>query len=117
MKRLGRDDPAQPATIDDETAADFAALNVTIAGDATRRRISEERAFDVWDINWKSLNAFIACQTQWRLAVGFSRAVWLGLDYSAVDVVLRRRNLSDQVFEDLRVMEAEALRTFDEVEA
>lgn len=90
---------------------------MTISGDAAGRRRSEESAFDVWDINWPSLGAFLACQTQWRLAVGFSRAVWLGLDYAAVDVVLRRRNLPDQVFEDLRVMEAEALATFDLVEA
>lgn len=90
---------------------------MTIAEEAAERLTAEESVVDVWDVNWPSLNAFTACQTQWRVVAGMSRAFWLGLDYSAVDVVLRRRNLPDQVFEDLRVMEAEALRTFNEVEA
>jgi hypothetical protein len=75
----------------------------------------EADAVEIWDVNWESLQAFLGCQTQWRLALGFGAAVWLGLDYSGVDVLLRRRGLSDQVFEDLKTMEAEALRTFNEV--
>jgi len=65
--------------------------------------------------------AFIACQTQWRLAVGFGASSWLGLDYAGVDVLLRSRFRSRarrrRIFEDLRVMEIEALNTFAEVKA
>lgn len=118
MQRLGRDDPARPASLDKEIVAEFAELGVTFEEDAASQADeSEADAVEVWDINWKSVSAFIACQTQWRVVAGFSRIVWLGLDYSAVDVVLRRQKARNRVFEDLRVMEMEALRTFDEVDA
>ena len=43
---------------------------------------------------------------------------WLGLDYTAVDVVLRRAAVEhpEEVFADLMDMEAEALTAFAEVE-
>lgn len=100
--------------MDAAIVAEFAELGVTVAAEIDK---SEDDALGVWDINWDSLSAFLACETQWRVAVGFAGMVWLGLDYAAVDVVLRRRQFGDSVFEDLRVMEMEALRTFDEVDA
>lgn len=39
---------------------------------------------------------------------------WLGLDYTAVDVVMRRSKVDDVVFEDLRLMEAASLEVFGE---
>lgn len=71
-------------------------------------------AFEIMPANWTSIVAFLACETQWRAAVGMAGLVWLGLDYAGVDVVLRRLG-SDAAFEDLRRMEAAALRTFGEV--
>ena len=70
----------------------------------------------VWDINWPALAAFLACETQWRcVARGMAGMMqWLGIDYAGADVVLRRQSASDEVFEDLRVMEREALATFAE---
>lgn len=65
--------------------------------------------FEVWPENWDSVIAFLACATQWRIAVSFSGIIWSGLDYSAVDVVLRRRNATDRVFDDVCVMERAAL--------
>ncbi|MBX3580837.1 MAG: DUF1799 domain-containing protein [Rhizobiaceae bacterium] len=114
LNSSGKDDPTRPATIDQDVAADFAALGVSVeAGD------EEDSAIAVWDTNWKSVEAFLDCQTQWRLAVGFGAARWLGLDYAGVDAFLRgrfrNRALRRRIFEDLRVMEFVALRTFDEV--
>lgn len=40
---------------------------------------------------------------------------WIGLDYTAVDVVMRRSKVDDAVFEDLRLMEAVSLEVFGEI--
>lgn len=67
--------------------------------------------------NWLSVCAFLACETQWRAIAGMMGGlVWLGLDYSAVDVVLRRLGFDDpdSVFADLQVMEDAALAVFAE---
>lgn len=65
---------------------------------------------DVWPDNTTSVNVFIAMLTQWRAgAMGV-----LGFDYSALPVVLEcsevPRDQWPQVFDDIRVMEDEALR-------
>lgn len=75
-----------------------------------------EEVFEVMIGNWDSVIAFLDCGTQWRLAVGMGGAVWLGLDYAGVDVVLRHMDLADAgaVFADLRVMERAALAVFAE---
>ena len=71
-----------------------------------------EGAFEVMRANAEAIEAWLACDTQWRCLAGPTGALlWLGLDYSAVDVVLRRRKWADpeQLFEDLQVMEGAAL--------
>lgn len=93
---------------------DFADLGVTFAPEAVAESEGDDGCFEVWEQNWESMRAFLACQTQWRVVAGYGGAEWLGLDYSGVDVVLRRRGLGDDVFEDLRVMEREALKAFDD---
>ncbi len=52
---------------------------------------------------------FHACDTQWRYS---SQGVRLGLDYGAVESVLRLResNNARQVFRAVQVMEAEVLQ-------
>lgn len=79
---------------------------------------AEPEAFEVMAQNADSLQLWLAVETQWRLAIGLGGSSWLGLDYSAVDVVLRRVGLSkaraNEVFGDLMVMEAAALSTFGE---
>lgn len=74
---------------------------------------TEEDGFEVWQANWDSVTAFLACETQWRLAVG-AAAVWLGLDYAGVDVALRRLDLPAPVFADLQLMERAALDILNE---
>ncbi|QDY99059.1 DUF1799 domain-containing protein [Nitratireductor mangrovi] len=71
--------------------------------------------FEVWDANWGVLRAFLACETQWRAVAGFGGVEWIGIDYAAADVVLRRAGLDDEAFEELRLMEREALKAFDEL--
>ncbi len=62
--------------------------------------------------NADALDAWLALETQWRCQIGPSGAVlWLGLDYRAADMVLRRGPWADpdRVFRDLQVMEGAAL--------
>lgn len=64
----------------------------------------------VWSSNWPALGVFLACATQWRVAAGFGAMAMLGLDYPAVEVVMRQRSVADPaVFADVQVMEAAAL--------
>lgn len=112
MSRLGRADDKQPVAIDDEVAADFASMCAPV--DPALIRKQDDEAFEVWRDNHHALRAFLGTETQWRAAAGVAGIVWLGLDYSAVDVVMRRYHSPDHVFEDLQQMESAALRVFGE---
>nr|WP_284737694.1 DUF1799 domain-containing protein [Agrobacterium rosae] len=69
----------------------------------------EDEAFKVFAPNWDSVTAFLACETQWRVIAGAKKLIWLGLDYVAVDIVLRRYEFSNTVFAELQVLELDAL--------
>jgi hypothetical protein len=74
--------------------------------------------------NWPSLDAFLACSTQWRTAAVtmgsaagiMTQLVWIGLDYTACDVVLRARAAQPRVLADIMAMELTALPILNEVE-
>lgn len=69
---------------------------------------------EIWPDNLEAFNLFVAMQTQWR--IGMNGAT--GIDYSALPTVMdlypvpqeRRRAL----FEDIRLMEREALKVMAE---
>lgn len=70
-----------------------------------------EVEFEVEAENWPAVVLWMECQTQWRSA-GAGR---YGLDYVAVDVVMRRRGIADDqgtVFAGLQVMEFAALEVW-----
>lgn len=63
---------------------------------------------------WPALRVFEAMSTQWRVGMGGP----VGLDYNAIPPVatmlgMKRREITD-LFQDLRVMEAEALLVMSE---
>ena len=63
-------------------------------------------------MNEAALTAFLAVQTQWRVAAaGMGGSVSLGLDYSGADAGLRRAGLetTPELWRDLRVIEAAAV--------
>lgn len=66
--------------------------------------------------NADSLDAWLGCDSQWRIAAGMGGLIWLGLDYAGVEIVLRRSRLMDPdaVFRDLQIMEGEALKVLSE---
>lgn len=70
------------------------------------RKQAKPEDFAVDPDNWDTLTAWLRVQTQWR--VGMSGPV--GLDYVAVDVVLRRLGLGGDVFDGLQIMERAALQ-------
>lgn len=69
---------------------------------------------ELWPDNLPAVNAFIAMSTQWR--VGMNGAT--GLDYAVVPTVLRLAGVPradwPEVFDGLRTMEDEALKTMRE---
>lgn len=69
-------------------------------------------AVEIMRANAEAIEAWLSVESQWRaISAAPGRLMWLGLDYGAVDVVLRRRKWADpdQLFEDLQVMEGAAL--------
>ncbi|MBH3360442.1 DUF1799 domain-containing protein [Pseudomonas putida] len=68
-----------------------------------------EEEVEVWPDAWPAFRVFEALGTQWRVASGGP----YGLDYNAIPAAasmlgIRRRELTE-VFQDLRIMEHEAL--------
>ncbi|OCP17373.1 MULTISPECIES: DUF1799 domain-containing protein [unclassified Ensifer] len=84
------------------------------AVDPSDIRKDDDVFFGIWEKNKDSWKAWIACETQWRVATTFAAVIYLGLDYAGVDVVLRRQSFPDAVFTDLAEMETAALEAFGE---
>ncbi|WP_027143143.1 DUF1799 domain-containing protein [Mesorhizobium sp. WSM3626] len=102
--------------IDKADAEQWAALNVTVEVD------DEDEAVEVWRINWQSVMAFFACDTQWRtVAVPAGeghRLIRLGIDYASARPVFARRDRARerQLFSDIQVMEQAALQAMAEAD-
>nr|WP_319388195.1 DUF1799 domain-containing protein [uncultured Cohaesibacter sp.] len=69
----------------------------------------EDEAFDIMAKNTDSMLAWLNVETQWKVIASMAGLIWIGLDFSAVDVALRRLSFPDGVFGDLLVMEKAAL--------
>ncbi|WP_421460622.1 DUF1799 domain-containing protein [Agrobacterium tumefaciens] len=75
-----------------------------------------EEDIQIMPTAWDSYIAFRACETQWRMAIGMSGMIWLGLDYPACRLVLDDIGAPAHVFADLRYMEGVAMRVLNEVD-
>ncbi|HSI41761.1 MAG TPA: DUF1799 domain-containing protein [Xanthobacteraceae bacterium] len=93
--------------LDDDMRRQFVALGVDLS--TLPPEDTEEEHFEVWPPNWDALRLFLACSTQWRAAGTFARVIWLGLDYGAVEIVMRQLSLAGVAWNDLQAMEAAAL--------
>lgn len=64
---------------------------------------------EIWPDNWDAATAFVSLSTQWRV----SMAGATGIDYGAIEPVLRMRGIPVErwpdAFDGIRIMEAEAL--------
>lgn len=69
----------------------------------------EDDSIALWTDNWLSFSVFIGMSTQWRTGVGGVT----GLDYNALPTVMKlrgiKKNKHKQIFNDIQIMEAEAL--------
>jgi hypothetical protein len=76
--------------------------------------VSSSAVTPIWPENETPFLVFAAMQTQWRIGMGGPT----GLDYTALPVVLDLQEVAPdkrrQVFDDVRVMEAEALKVFSD---
>ena len=109
----GRADPARSARIDADDQRAFAELGVSVAVDDHAETEADDVA--VWSINWRTVEAFLACATCWREVATMTRMIRTGLVYADVDAMMRRRGFDDVDFSDLQVMESAALGAFAEV--
>ena len=99
--------------MDDDLAVQFARMGVAV--EVTPERPQAD-AFEVMRANADAIDAWLACESQWRcISAAPGSILWLGLDYGAVDVVLRRRKWADpdQLFQDLQDMEGAALEAMN----
>lgn len=75
------------------------------------------RTVEVWPDNVLAIEVFSALRTQWRVG-GMGSAT--GLDYAALPVVMRLMKVPEEeqidLFEDVQIMEVEALITMRKAE-
>lgn len=94
-------------------AEQFASLGVAVPAGALQ---TDTTTFEVWDVNWNTVRAFLASTTQWRSAVvGTGALIRTGLDYAGAKVAIELAGLdAAECWNGLRVMEDEALSCFAE---
>lgn len=102
--RVGKADDRSPNRVDSKLAADFARMGLKVEIEQ-----QEDEAFEIMASNRDTFRAWLAVETQWRVAASMAGLIWIGLDYAAVDVVLTRFDFANDVFSYLQVMELEAL--------
>lgn len=64
----------------------------------------------IYEFHAPALRAFLACDNQWRVIAGFSGVAFMGLDYAACDVSVRRAglDLTPDQWSDFQVIERAA---------
>lgn len=76
--------------------------------EALEQKEEQDNAFGVWPENWPTVVFFLTVQTQWRYG---AMGGYLGLDYSAIDVMIRYRQMdvTPEMFEGMQLMERTAI--------
>jgi len=94
--------------------ADWVAFG--LAPEALPDEAEEETDYRVLPENWEAVQVFIRCATQWRYAGMAGQPT--GLDYPALESVMRMRGVDDlaDTFDRIRIMEGEVLRVLREKE-
>ncbi len=76
--------------------------------------------YELWPEHLTAWLVYVSCSSQWRIVsmgdgmTGMDRAVWLGLDYQGVEVVMRAQRVPNErwgeVFSEVQVLEDEEVR-------
>lgn len=103
--------------MDEDVIKDMVAMGLPQdAIDSARRSMTQQEEFELMEDNVLPVTVFQAMQTQWRLAG--DRGTRVGLDYTPLPFVMRMCRVKPadrtQIFLDLRLMESEALKVFEE---
>ncbi|RTR02055.1 hypothetical protein EKG36_13090 [Halomonas nitroreducens] len=69
----------------------------------------------MWEEHWPALRVFLACRTQWRVIAGMGGAVHQGLDYPALESVMRMQGVEDAaaMLEQVQQLEGGALEVIN----
>lgn len=72
---------------------------------------AEIEGCQVWPCNWKVIQAYLICATQWRFISGMHVAR-IGFDYAGCESALRmaKVELTREEFDDLQYMEIETIK-------
>lgn len=99
-------------------ALDAPADVIAMAEETARASVAVDDDFLVFEENWQAVGIFSAMATQWKLIAGAADVLYMGLEYQAIEPVLRLEGVPAtdwrQVFQDLRVMERAALPLLNE---
>nr|WP_280142071.1 DUF1799 domain-containing protein [Nitrosomonas aestuarii] len=85
--------------------------------EAARRNSEGENSQDceVWEENWRSVLLFLLVQTQWVVA---PMGGYVGLNYTGVQSAMWMSSIRKKerpgLFDDLRIIESEILKTINE---
>lgn len=75
--------------------------------------VQQEQDFEIWQENWQTFIFFEALSTQWKIISGMGGAQVIGLDYPAIETMMRIKNIPRKtqapLFLQLQIMEREAL--------
>ncbi|WP_157957095.1 DUF1799 domain-containing protein [Salinicola salarius] len=71
---------------------------------------------DCWPEHWDALQVFLSCGSQWRTIVTGKSIIYQGLDYGAVEAVIRLRGIAEpwQVFEQVGQIERGAMEVIND---
>lgn len=79
---------------------------------APQIKVAEQQDFLVLKENWPAIKLFLQCQTQWNYISGMTGSVKTGLNYQAVETVMRLAYPDEDhatLFRKLQIIEQEAL--------
>ncbi|MGM8931385.1 DUF1799 domain-containing protein [Salinicola halophyticus] len=76
-----------------------------------KNRYARSNDTELWPDHREAFELFGACATQWRVIAGMGGVHHQGIDYPALESVMRMRGIADQParFEQIRHIEAGAL--------
>lgn len=96
--------------MEDTRAADAKAFGIAVP-----EAPPEEARCEVWAEHWPALETFLACRTQWRVIAGMGGAVHQGLDYPALESVMRMQGIEDTAerLAQVQLLEAGALEALN----
>lgn len=83
--------------------------------EAARKKAKPEDVFHVFDDNWEVVLLFCRMATQWRIVVGMAGAIYQGIDYTALEAVMRMNRVKDRgrMWGGIQIMERAALEVLN----